>query len=367
MRSSYPPPIHPQLDCGRNFISSQLRGEASACSKSSPCVPRCVARCQSDIGCSFQENMRRHSLKKLWVVVVLLLVGSWHLDAPGAAVLQVDGGAPVPDCEEWNTPEFFETATVEDVTACLAAGADVNARTEDGYTPLHHAAWGNVNAAVVEALLDAGANAAARGLFLEAAAVPDATRRLFPEAPDSVALRSRLVTIDFRATRFVGCRRRGTSRRHFGRGAPFGSARVRRVAQIEPIRRHGVHGRGRANRADVFGGLCDLGQTARRGGGHNDARRERRRGGWHDPDVGDDLPHPTGRERAAHRQRGRSVAAAASGRANSRRAGRPAAGGAALIPDRTERRYRAATPACDGRSSMPYSLSSCSTQCDKLK
>ena len=136
-------------------------------------------------------------MKKLWVVVVLLLVGSWHLDAPGAAVLQVDGGAPVPDCEEWNTPEFFETATVEDVTACLAAGADVNARTEDGYTPLHHAAWGNVNAAVVEALLDAGANAAARGLFLEAAAVPGASGNRRPQAPDSVALRSRLVTIDF--------------------------------------------------------------------------------------------------------------------------------------------------------------------------
>ena len=59
--------------------------------------------------------MRRHSLKKLWVVVVLLLVGNWHLDAPGATVLQVDGGAPEPDCEEWNTPEFFETATVEDL------------------------------------------------------------------------------------------------------------------------------------------------------------------------------------------------------------------------------------------------------------
>ena len=62
-----------------------------------------------------------------------------------------------------NTPEFFETATVEDVTACLAAGA----------------------------------NAAARGLFLEAAAVPGASGNRRPQAPDSVALRSRLVTIDF--------------------------------------------------------------------------------------------------------------------------------------------------------------------------
>ena len=29
-----------------------------------------------------------------------------------------------PNCEEWNTREFFETATVEDVTACLDAAAD---------------------------------------------------------------------------------------------------------------------------------------------------------------------------------------------------------------------------------------------------
>ena len=29
-----------------------------------------------------------------------------------------------PNCEEWNTAEFFETATVEDVIACLNAGAD---------------------------------------------------------------------------------------------------------------------------------------------------------------------------------------------------------------------------------------------------
>ena len=32
-----------------------------------------------------------------------------------------------PNCEQWNTPSFFRTATVEDVTACLAAGADTTA------------------------------------------------------------------------------------------------------------------------------------------------------------------------------------------------------------------------------------------------
>ena len=96
-------------------------------------------------------------MKTLWVVVVLLLVGNGSLDASRAAVLQVDGGASAPDCEEWNTPEFFETATVDDVTACLAAGADVAARNENGGTPLYIAARNNENPAVIEALLVAGA------------------------------------------------------------------------------------------------------------------------------------------------------------------------------------------------------------------
>ena len=43
---------------------------------------------------------------------------------------------PAPSCEQWNTKAFFQTATVEAVTACLAAGADVAARDEDEITPL---------------------------------------------------------------------------------------------------------------------------------------------------------------------------------------------------------------------------------------
>ena len=103
--------------------------------------------------------MRRHSLKTLWVVVVLLLlVGIWSLDAPVNTVRQVDGGAPAPDCEEWSTEEFFHTATLEQVTACLAAGADVNARSISGLTPLHLAAGFNEYPAVIGLLLEAGAN-----------------------------------------------------------------------------------------------------------------------------------------------------------------------------------------------------------------
>ena len=70
--------------------------------------------------------------------------------------------APAPErCETWNGREFFETATVEEVTACLAAGADVAARDDNGRTPLFLAALLNKNPAVVEALLTAGADVGA--------------------------------------------------------------------------------------------------------------------------------------------------------------------------------------------------------------
>ena len=39
------------------------------------------------------------------------------------------------DCDLWNTKEYFETATIQDVKACLAGGVDVAASTEDGHTP----------------------------------------------------------------------------------------------------------------------------------------------------------------------------------------------------------------------------------------
>ena len=59
-----------------------------------------------------------------------------------------------PTCDEWNTEVFFEAATVENVTACLEAGANVAARDEDKITPLH---WAS-DPAVVEALLAGGAD-----------------------------------------------------------------------------------------------------------------------------------------------------------------------------------------------------------------
>ena len=63
------------------------------------------------------------------------------------------------DCKQWNSNKFFRKATVEDVTACINAGADPNAVTPRvRLTPLHWAARWNDNPAVIEALLKAGAD-----------------------------------------------------------------------------------------------------------------------------------------------------------------------------------------------------------------
>ena len=77
----------------------------------------------------------------LFVAVVLFLAGYAQKEEAAAG------------CEQWNTEEFFETATVDDVTACLAVGA--NPMAQGGYreTPLHKAAGLNIDPAVIKALL----------------------------------------------------------------------------------------------------------------------------------------------------------------------------------------------------------------------
>ena len=72
------------------------------------------------------------------------------------------GAQEEPSCGQWNTEEFFETATAKDVAACLADGTGVGVRGESGITPLHWAAFGNQNPAVIQALLAAGADPMAR-------------------------------------------------------------------------------------------------------------------------------------------------------------------------------------------------------------
>ncbi len=65
-----------------------------------------------------------------------------------------------PNCEAWNTVQYFQTAALEEVTASLDAGADPKARDAIGLTPLHWAAVRNENLAVIGALLDAGSDLA---------------------------------------------------------------------------------------------------------------------------------------------------------------------------------------------------------------
>ena len=73
---------------------------------------------------------------------------------------------PTSDCAAWYTREYFRTATVNEVTACLDAAADANARDSFGIMPLHWAAQFNANAAVLETLLAAGADVGARDHFV---------------------------------------------------------------------------------------------------------------------------------------------------------------------------------------------------------
>ena len=86
-------------------------------------------------------------------------------------LLLVAGPANGAECDNWNTKEFFKTATPKAVTGCLQAGADPKARDEAvGGTPLHWAARFNENPAVITALLDAGADPKARDEFFGAPA-----------------------------------------------------------------------------------------------------------------------------------------------------------------------------------------------------
>ena len=75
---------------------------------------------------------------------VVVVFGIWIV---GVASLAAQ---PVPSCDLWNTEAFFEAAIVEDVTACLEAGADPMAQAENGSTPLHRAAAKSTNPAIIE-------------------------------------------------------------------------------------------------------------------------------------------------------------------------------------------------------------------------
>ena len=74
------------------------------------------------------------------------------------AVLPLQAAAAEESCTGWNTAKFFETATLDQVRACLSAGRDPNERDRQRLTALHRAARDTPDPAVIEALLDAGVN-----------------------------------------------------------------------------------------------------------------------------------------------------------------------------------------------------------------
>ncbi|MDE0529190.1 MAG: ankyrin repeat domain-containing protein, partial [Truepera sp.] len=78
-------------------------------------------------------------------------------------VLSLAAQAVAAGCAEWNTREFFESATLEQLEGCLDAGAEVNARDGGGFTPLHNAAGWSANPAIIETLVAAGVEVNVRG------------------------------------------------------------------------------------------------------------------------------------------------------------------------------------------------------------
>ena len=82
------------------------------------------------------------------------------ITAVGLVPLLLLAGLPAAaeSCQGWKTAKFFESATVDEVRACLSAGRDPNEPDTEGLTSLHRAARDTADPAVIEALLDAGAN-----------------------------------------------------------------------------------------------------------------------------------------------------------------------------------------------------------------
>ena len=86
-----------------------------------------------------------------------------QITASGLVCLLLVAGLPpsaaaAESCKGWKTAKFFKSATLQQVSACLSAGEDPNEPDTQGRTALHRAARETRDPAVIEALLDAGAN-----------------------------------------------------------------------------------------------------------------------------------------------------------------------------------------------------------------
>ena len=120
--------------------------------------------------------------------------GEAELKAGGSTEAQQETAPSPPDtkaeaalgCEAWNTTEFFETATEQAVTACLEAGADVNAQHRFYGTPLHVAVVYNKNPKVIEALLAAGADVNAQNELADTPLHAAAGRNENPEVIEAL-------------------------------------------------------------------------------------------------------------------------------------------------------------------------------------
>ena len=62
------------------------------------------------------------------------------------------------NCEGWGTADYFSTASLPAVSACLEAGTDPNFRDETGLTALHAALQQSLDLDVLRTLLGYGAN-----------------------------------------------------------------------------------------------------------------------------------------------------------------------------------------------------------------
>ena len=91
---------------------------------------------------------RRTLLRPTWLAVSLLVALSCSTWA-------------APECANWNTEEFFDSALAADVRHCLASGASLEQRDKDGWTALPLAAEvGSAEQVVV--VLELGATTGAR-------------------------------------------------------------------------------------------------------------------------------------------------------------------------------------------------------------